>query len=328
LSTVPGRFDEGSRLPDRADALDIIRSIVEMNEALADVEPRGEHPPTGPVVLVFGLPRSGTTLTYQLLCSALRVGYIDNVAARFWLAPSRGIALSKALLGDRRDTTFRSTYGKSDALEGPHEFSYFWQAVLGIDDVEDLLDFGNVVDRDFHGMARALGAIERALEANALAFRTNYAVQFAEQFAEVLPAPIFVEVQRDAADVAVSILRARRAHFGSSTEWWATPPPSYRQLKRQPAIEQIVGQVLDLRAVYDEHLGRLPAELVVRLTYAEVCARPEAAVEAVRSAIAGAHGVTVPLAEPAPGHFEHRRALPRDDEERELVALLASKLAG
>ncbi len=87
-----------------------------------------------PLIYVVSLPRSGGTLMGQLLCAQLDVGYISNLAARFWLRPSVGIALSSAVLGDdyRNRISFRSKSGRTPAVEDPNEFGYFWTHWLNL----------------------------------------------------------------------------------------------------------------------------------------------------------------------------------------------------
>ena len=124
----------------------LLEILTLMNQTLAPVE---HYAPSGvprPNLFVFGLPRSGTTLLYQLIAYCLDLGYISNLAARFWLAPLTGVVLARAVLGNRRDGSFRSDYGKSLDPAGPHEFSYFWQKRLGIAGVEDMLCFGRSGD--------------------------------------------------------------------------------------------------------------------------------------------------------------------------------------
>ena len=51
------------------------------------------------LVFVVGLPRSGTTLLTQVLAYCLDAGYVNNFAARFWLAPVHGLRLSRLMRG-------------------------------------------------------------------------------------------------------------------------------------------------------------------------------------------------------------------------------------
>ena len=82
-----------------------------------------------PVIYIIGAPRSGTTLVYQLICKCFSVGYINNLAARFWLRPSIGVHLTKSLFNEdlgRKHITFQSELGRTNGAANPHEFGYFW----------------------------------------------------------------------------------------------------------------------------------------------------------------------------------------------------------
>src|SRR5215831_19286131 len=91
-----------------------------------------------PLLFIVGLPRSGTTLLSQLVSRYLRVGYINNIVARFWLNPLVGIALSRAILGQNpgEKISLESKHGVTQEPWGPHEFGYFWRHWLHLDECE------------------------------------------------------------------------------------------------------------------------------------------------------------------------------------------------
>ena len=100
-----------------------------LNNAVADLPRPGvssdaHHFP----VFIIGLPRSGSTVTYQAISKYLKVGYITNVAARFWQNPCAGIQLSREIVGDGREhVTHYSNYGNTVSASDPHEFGHFWK---------------------------------------------------------------------------------------------------------------------------------------------------------------------------------------------------------
>ena len=48
-------------------------------------------------IYIFGLPRSGTTLVYQIFTHCLNVAWPTNLMARFWETPVIGMRISKIL---------------------------------------------------------------------------------------------------------------------------------------------------------------------------------------------------------------------------------------
>lgn len=304
------------------------RALLEINEALAPHEPDVGEVPSRPHLFVFGLPRSGTTLAHQVLAWALDVGYVTNVMARFWLAPYAGAIVSRATVGDARDGSFASDYGKSYGPSGGHEFAYFWQHWLGIRDVADLLDFnGDSQQANWSGAAAGVRRIAAALD-KPLLFKTNYAGQFLPAFAQTFPLPLFLHVRRDPIQVALSILTARRNYYGSGETWWATYPPEYEQLAGLPAAEQIAGQVAGLRHAYASQIAKVPTELTVELDYEALCANPAATVASIRERSREVHGIAPEPLHDLPASFELApKHTPATDEERAVVDAVTAALA-
>lgn len=298
-------------------------AIVAMNVALEPLEPATCSGTERPTIFVFGLPRSGTTLLSQVLAFSLDVGFIDNLAARFWMAPCQGIDLSAEVIGDVRDGTFLSDLGQSVDLRGPHEFSYFWQRWLSIRSLADLTSFGEPAGHvDWDAVAGRLGCLADRFQRPSL-FKTNYAGQFLEHFAESFTMPFFVYIERDPRDVAVSILRSRHRYYDDPTRWWATYPPGYDRLVGMGPAQQIAHQVIELRAAYEHRLSLVDPGAVLRITYPDLCRGPSSVVDALRERIAGRYGTSIGRINDLPPQLELRRNVEvRDDEERSVLDAL------
>src|SRR6056297_1198149 len=84
-----------------------------------------DYPVRHPFLFVVGPPRSGTTLLSQLIAYTFDVSYINNLVARFYLAPLHGIRFSKTVLGESKQSDFQSNYARTGNLSDIHEFGYF-----------------------------------------------------------------------------------------------------------------------------------------------------------------------------------------------------------
>ncbi|MBL8377356.1 MAG: sulfotransferase [Burkholderiales bacterium] len=302
------------------------QAIRDMNAALAPLEIYEPSSIDRPSLFIFGLPRSGTTLAYQLFAHCLDIGYVNNLIARFWLAPLAGIALSREVLGTRAEATFESDYGKTRGPQGPHEFAYFWQHWLGIEDVEDLIRFNQPAPHvDWGKLGRVVRSMQDGFDSG-IVFKTMYAANHVREFAATFPMPLFIHVDRDPTAVALSILSARKSYYGTPDTWWATYPPDYSALRNLGFAEQIAGQVAGLRLAYEEAMALLDPEVVVRLSYRDLCAAPELALQKVRTRLRSLYGYDQAFAGRAPPSFEPReRVAGTAADEQALAAALAAR---
>src|SRR4051812_14091764 len=102
--------------------LDVLDQIVALNARLP-YEPR-DYPDCFGNIFIYGLQRSGTTLTSQVVARATDLGYVNNLIARFWISPAHGVYLSRHL-GIDRNIDFQSAHGATEGISNVHEFGYF-----------------------------------------------------------------------------------------------------------------------------------------------------------------------------------------------------------
>jgi Sulfotransferase family len=302
----------------------------ELNEVL---EPRerelySDLDVQAPFLFVLGLPRSATTLTSQLLAYCLDVGYVDNVAARFWLAPVHGIRISRELLGDERpQARFESDYARTADLHGIHEFGYFWRRWLRKESFADVARAHEREDEiDWDGLRLTLANVQAALGGKAVAAKNILASYHLPRLREVLGKVVYVYVERNLLDAAVSILDARRKYYADPRTWWSYAPPEVEELLELDEWGQVAGQVHYLRRLYERGLPEAGLDVVVRTTYEEIATRPRSLLEAVAECSREAHGVELAIAQEPPESFPFRTHEGRD-EDKERFRVLLDELA-
>ncbi len=275
-----------------------------------------------PFVFVLGLPRSGTTLTSQLLAYCLDAGYVNNVAARFWLAPVHGIRLARLIVGEGGETSFRSDYARTDGLLDIHEFGYFWRHWLRKQTFDDVVHARERESEiDWNGLRRTLANVQHELGKPFVA-KNVLAAYHLERVGEVLGPVVWVYVERDPLDACVSILDARRRYYADPRTWWSYVPPEYPLLKDLDEWEQVAGQVHYLARFYERELARVSTGAVVRIRYEELCADPVGVLEAVRARTADAYGYALAVRNEPPASFPVRRHDDRGEDKERFEALL------
>ncbi len=257
--------------------------LARLNAALQPFEETLPAPaaPTAPVLLFFGVPRCGKTFFSQLLTQGLDLGYVNNVAARFWRAPVTGMRLSRLLGLDHGESAFESDYGKTGRLTDPHDFHYFWQHWLRIDRFPyDAQARRAVIDWD------GFGAELRRMSAfwgRPGIFKAIDATWFMSEVVAAYPQAVFVYLERDPIDCACSLAKGRIDNYGTPERWYgqAPAPADYERLAGLPWPDQVAGQLRSLLDLFDAGLARLPARNVLRFRYDRVCTAPETVLEAV-----------------------------------------------
>lgn len=265
-----------------------------------------------PTLHVIGAPRSGTTLLYQVIASALDVGYVDNLTAAFWRAPVTGLRLGRKL-GIEPASDFGSRFGRTRGIAEPHEFGYFWNHHLAY---PDLAERGPEHDEaiDWDGLRRVIVNMADARGAP-MVFKPMLLVWHLESMVRAMPRTCYAWIRRDPLDTAVSLLRMRRALRGDVGEW-ASLRPRARLDGASPEV-QVATQVLLLERTIERAARRLGPETVLEVRYEDLCADPGAVVAGVRD-LMGGRGFApdvrphdLPAFRPSPdrGLEEHRDAL-------------------
>jgi hypothetical protein len=232
--------------------------------------------PGAPVIFIVGVPRSGTTLLYQLMARHLDVAYITNAVARYWLAPLWAL--------QHRETEarieLRSDLGRSEGDAAPHEFGWFWQYHAPADgphhQTESELDAF-----DWNFIAAELEAIA-GWAGRPLVMKSLPAVDYhIPRFARELPGSVFVHIERDPRFTAQSLLESRRKRYGDEKTWWSIRPRDLdRWIDRDP-VEQVAHQIEDISRHIKQGLATLPANRSMSLHYEQLIADPAKEMEKI-----------------------------------------------
>lgn len=277
-----------------------------------------------PTIFVFGLPRSGTTFMAQLIAHSFDLGYINNFMARFWLAPVTGIRLSGIILGKEAAPNFESHYATTSRLDDLHEFGYFWRHWLKKDNVDEILRSREMEETiNWTGLKNIILNIHAAFGKGWIC-KNIFGAYHIRNHLDLLQKSFFVYIERDPLDVAISIMDARRKFYSDPSIWWSTIPYEYPEIKDLPAEEQVAGQVVFLRKLYEQEIERAGEERVIRLNYRQAAAKPLETVLHIYERIREATGIELGRRPDMPEQFPVRDYQERNVE-REMFAGLMKK---
>lgn len=299
---------------DTAEEERIAQMNVMLEPAQAELE-KGLVEPKLPVVMVIGAPRSGTTLTGQILAACGSFGYISNFVARFWRAPAVGTRIERSLsLWKGAEIDFASSHGVTRGWSNSHEFGYFWSSFFDRGQETHRLSKDELGQIDAAHLRRAIASIE-AEHGLPLVFKNNsWCTLQADYLAKLLPTAIFVVCRRNPLYVAQSFLKTRRERYGDERMWWSVRPSTYQSILAHPPHHQVVFQALEIEREMNELLEAVSPQRIVDARYERVCAEPMAFVDEVE------RKCVLRDADPAllrrlPQHFESTDVQRVDDED-------------
>jgi hypothetical protein len=233
------------------------------------------------VLFILGLPRSGTTLTYQYIVHRLQVAYFTNGVGHYYRSPCVATFLQTRWYGPY-SSDFRSEYGKVEGPIGPREAGSFWGRFF---DLNKYSRFEDVISADMDKMRNTIACIQRIFHDSPFVNKNVKHMLRLHALSRIFPEAVFLVVLRDLADVAISIFRARRSRAEGSTAWWSVRPRDFAGLENLPVVEQVAQQVVRLDRQLRAEIRTLPESRVLFLQYERFCETPEELIGRVRSAI-------------------------------------------
>ena len=275
-----------------------------------------DYPVKLPFLFVIGLPRSGTTLLTQLLAHTFNISYINNLAARFFLTPLHGIKFSRIVLGDKRISDFQSDYARTHNLHDIHEFGYFWRYWLNKHTFDDIVQAKEKESEiDWAGVKKVLSTLQHET-GRPFVFKNIYGSYHMPKFAELLEKSIFIFIERDELDTAVSILNARKKYNTDLNTWWSYQPLEYNKIKHLDYWSQIAGQIHYLRQFYLEEMEHLPGKNRLKVSYQQMCEHPKGVIDQIREKCKEHDGYDIPLENEPPEYFHFSQYRQAEEEKK------------
>jgi sulfotransferase family protein len=255
----------------------------DLNSRIENIEtPALDIAELGPIIIIMGCPRAGSTILLQWLASLGHFSYPSNLIARFYKNPYIGIRAQQALLEydplnqlgfTKTEGKFESSLGKTMGAQGPSEYWYFWRNYFKFDADSSVLTKEQLAAVDGDSFISKLSSFE-LLTGNPLVLKgmlLNYHIKF---LYNLYPKFLFVNLTRDPYCNAQSLLLAREKYFGDRKKWYSFKPPEYTSLKQNDPIAQVAGQVIYTQKAVRNNLKTIPEKNVLKISYSQFCEDP------------------------------------------------------
>jgi len=252
------------------------RSVHSLNSKLRKIDRRAfASPPEeliGPVFLV-GPPRSGSTLSYQVLVNSLNVSYLPRLANY-----SYGLIhlIFRTFKGQLRNPKpiFESDYGRIEGLLSPSEGFGMWQEWLQLE--------GGSYHRskDLSLLTSDLASLQATIGAPLL-IKCFYLSLSIDWLSRVFPDSRFIFVQREFIANCASVRRAR--DLPRNKHWWSVRPPGFQGHLQESVTDQVVWQVSKIIELINESFEDLESQRYRTISYEGLCEHPNDVVDDLAS---------------------------------------------
>ncbi len=215
-----------------------------------------------PPVFILGLPRSGTTLMYQLLIDTHRFAYFSNISNYFYKSPVLFSNLVLKIFGYYKPTEYKSNFGLTPGFSSPSESGFI---------------FRNWFNDDLNKekVKKSINTLSYLFEAPFITknLYNNFRVRILN---ELFPNCVFIEIRRDLRYVGQSLLAARKNKFGSYNEWFGIEPLDYKEIRKiKDPFEQVSRQISSINETMEKSLEEINDNRKIVVSYEKLCDSPD-----------------------------------------------------
>ena len=229
-----------------------------------------------PLLAVCGPPRSGHTLTYQVITQGVGVFVVDNLQYFFYRTPLIGCLLSK-LFCRPYVSDFKSRGGYIEGLNGPQQGVFIWNYWCDMYEEERRPRPDPIHLRNFGRLLNKLYTLDRRPFCSSW---LGHALYF-EQLKEIFGRHIIIRTRRDLISNAMSIAKyACRPSDDTYFQWQSTRPRECQDglvMSSLSGLERIAWQVYFINRRMDEQVAT-GQYAVFDSQYADLCKDPRGVV--------------------------------------------------
>jgi hypothetical protein len=248
-------------------------------------------------VFIVGLPRSGTTLLYQLLLNYFDWVYLPRSMRFCYRFPVTAYKLQRLLLPEPKGFEYQSDYGAfafHDILAQPwrpSEGHQIWQRWFP--EKPTHYHEGDLSPEAIDDMRSMIAGLMAVSGKPFLNKNPRHSLRL-RSLSQAFPKALFIVLQRESLYVAQSLYRARiriRPKPDPNDDWWGARPREYMYLKDADPMRQAVGQTKAIEHELKTQLQSLPNRYI-ELDYQQMCRNPAQVLHDVQR-VCFEHGISL-----------------------------------
>lgn len=225
-------------------------------------------------VFIVGLPRSGSTIAYQLLTSYLDVEYVSNYLEKSYFFPLRAFKKQLNKKPAKVSSSFRSEYGETDKsnLWEPNQGINFWYNWMPSElHHHELADFTTTQLSDLENVINSM----LKLSGKNVLFKELSLSQKIPVLKTVFPKAKFILISRNSSEVASSIYRAMEKNNIPDGVMWGAQFKGFEEYLDLPRKEMIASQVKQLENSVTQFTTDLNEDQLLEVEFADLCEKPQ-----------------------------------------------------
>lgn len=225
-------------------------------------------------IFIVGVPRSGTTLTYQLITQQFQVGYFTAPMGYLYGMSNLLHRLLRKHIS-RPKPLFESNYGKVKGIMSPSEHANFWYQWFPTNDIMgNYVDPKNINLHDYDTLKDNIKSITTII-GKPMVFKCLYLDLAVGALAQIFPEARFLFVRRNRLLNCQSLLIGRLKQR-SPEDWWSVKIPYYKKLLTKPIWQQITEQVYYIENILANDLEEYAKGRYHEIYYENICENPRA----------------------------------------------------
>jgi len=256
------------------------------------------------LIILIAPPRSGSTLTYQLLCHSFNSYYLSNLSHLLYKLPLLGGGLS-GYLCKNYDSDFNSEQGFVKGVCGPAEGLHFWTYWFncGLNEAENNNESSNKAKVKYSlyikSVIKALGKPEKP-------FITGYLGHLVciDRLKENFPSAIFVKIYRDPIANGLSVLNSKRK---SNTNWFSVLPQECNVTDSNEYV-QVASQIFWL----NKKMNNIKGDRVISIKYEDICENPRKVINDIAQ-FCNTRGLHLEVKSELPDSFTRKKNFENED---------------
>jgi len=224
-------------------------------------------------LFVVGLPRSGTTLAYELIVQAFEVCYFSRIYNYTYGLPNLTTRFVSPLIR-YPSARYQSDYGKIPGFLAPAENYNFWKKafperpILGHHVPAESL--GVEVIAEINSSVASIEAIGR----RPYVFKNVYFAVSIDSLLAAFDNGRVLVITRNIPAIVASLYRKRKM-LQHKRNWWSIRPPFSEEIMAKPLIEQVTYQCIRSKQIMEAAIAQADPSRIMVADYEEICNQPQ-----------------------------------------------------